>query len=485
MWSSARKIGLTATGLAVLVPLLVPTFTAPVRRRRAAAAATVTLENPIVDMRRDLFQGEDIEPGAGDHPDPTRAICGSASSTSSTARRGDPRARHPGRAACQRAGAAAARPRWTVRAEGRRATVEISDELRLPVAAGAVPGRLGRGARATGATTARTLDFYSAVKDQIAAGHALRAQRGRPRAADERARRGRPRPRRSSAPTPSSPRRPRHRAHSSPARSPRARTASTSRPSRCRSGSARTAASSTPSTGPTGNGTEDLVQFLGTGDGGRIGYCEQFAASMAVMARSLGIPARVAVGFLRPETSPGRLRLQLPRHARVAGAVLRGHRLGALRADPAGAPAASRPTPPGSVPRGQPTSSSRRPPAPSPDPDRPPAACRRGQQRRRLGARLVTSSSARALVLRSCVVLAPRTARAWLRRRRWAAADHPGRAGRGCLGRDARHRARPRGRLVGPVTLRTRALELVRSSVGPGDEDTIGAGGEPRARGQP
>ena len=34
------------------------------------------------------------------------------------------------------------------------------------------------------------------------------------------------------------------------------------------------------------------------GDGGRTGYCEQFAAAMAVMARDLGIPARVAVGFL-------------------------------------------------------------------------------------------------------------------------------------------------------------------------------------------
>ena len=29
----------------------------------------------------------------------------------------------------------------------------------------------------------------------------------------------------------------------------------------------------------------------------RVGYCEQYAAAMAVMARSLGIPTRVAVGF--------------------------------------------------------------------------------------------------------------------------------------------------------------------------------------------
>ncbi len=50
-----------------------------------------------------------------------------------------------------------------------------------------------------------------------------------------------------------------------------------------------------------GNGADDLVRFLSEGEGGRTGYCEQFAAAMAVMARELRIPARVAVGFLQPE----------------------------------------------------------------------------------------------------------------------------------------------------------------------------------------
>ncbi|MFC6285595.1 transglutaminaseTgpA domain-containing protein [Nocardioides sp. GCM10027113] len=50
-----------------------------------------------------------------------------------------------------------------------------------------------------------------------------------------------------------------------------------------------------------GNGTDDLIRFLSEGEGGRVGYCEQFAASMAVMARTLGIPSRVAVGFLVPD----------------------------------------------------------------------------------------------------------------------------------------------------------------------------------------
>jgi transglutaminase-like putative cysteine protease len=49
-----------------------------------------------------------------------------------------------------------------------------------------------------------------------------------------------------------------------------------------------------------GNGTDDLVRFLSEGDGGRTGYCEQFASAMAVMSRVVGIPARVAVGFYQP-----------------------------------------------------------------------------------------------------------------------------------------------------------------------------------------
>lgn len=48
-----------------------------------------------------------------------------------------------------------------------------------------------------------------------------------------------------------------------------------------------------------GDGGADLLAFLDD----RVGYCEQFAASMAIMARVLGIPSRVAVGFLSPDRS--------------------------------------------------------------------------------------------------------------------------------------------------------------------------------------
>jgi len=44
-----------------------------------------------------------------------------------------------------------------------------------------------------------------------------------------------------------------------------------------------------------GTSSSALVNFLEN----RQGYCEQYAAAMAVMARTVGIPARVAVGYLR------------------------------------------------------------------------------------------------------------------------------------------------------------------------------------------
>lgn len=46
-----------------------------------------------------------------------------------------------------------------------------------------------------------------------------------------------------------------------------------------------------------GTGAGDLVSFLRD----RTGYCEQYAATMALMSRTLDIPARVAVGFLGPQ----------------------------------------------------------------------------------------------------------------------------------------------------------------------------------------
>lgn len=45
-----------------------------------------------------------------------------------------------------------------------------------------------------------------------------------------------------------------------------------------------------------GHGTDALTAFLDPATG-RVGYCEQFAGAYAALARSLGLPSRVAVGF--------------------------------------------------------------------------------------------------------------------------------------------------------------------------------------------
>lgn len=45
---------------------------------------------------------------------------------------------------------------------------------------------------------------------------------------------------------------------------------------------------------PAGHGVNDILYFL---ERSQQGYCEQFAGTMAVLARALGFPARVAVGF--------------------------------------------------------------------------------------------------------------------------------------------------------------------------------------------
>ena len=50
-----------------------------------------------------------------------------------------------------------------------------------------------------------------------------------------------------------------------------------------------------------GSGMDLLAAFV-TDD--RVGYCEQFAAAMAAMGRTLGIPSRIAVGFLDGESQP-------------------------------------------------------------------------------------------------------------------------------------------------------------------------------------
>lgn len=53
---------------------------------------------------------------------------------------------------------------------------------------------------------------------------------------------------------------------------------------------------------PPGHGGDALETFLFST---KRGYCEQFAGAFAAMARAVGLPARVAVGFTPGETEPG------------------------------------------------------------------------------------------------------------------------------------------------------------------------------------
>lgn len=53
---------------------------------------------------------------------------------------------------------------------------------------------------------------------------------------------------------------------------------------------------------PGGSDEDALASFLAD----RVGYCEQFAATMALMARSVGIPSRVVVGFTQGRLEEGR-----------------------------------------------------------------------------------------------------------------------------------------------------------------------------------
>ena len=205
------------------------------------------------------------------------------------------------------------------------------------MAAHAVPGQLGGGARRL-ALRPHDAGLHQRRRQQDHRRHQLPAHRARPPAVGRRPRErdARRRPR-SSPRTPRSPATCRPRCASSPARSPTASARSSSRRSPCSSGSGSTAASATRWTGPPGNGTDDLVTFLGTGDDGRVGYCEQFAADHGAD----GPVARHPLAGRRrlPASGPGRpehLRLQLARPARLARDVLRRHRLGAVRADTSG-----------------------------------------------------------------------------------------------------------------------------------------------------
>ena len=65
VWSAARRIGLVSTGLAVVAPFLVPTITASWfdggNGDGTGTGSGVDVTNPIVDLKRDLARGADVD----------------------------------------------------------------------------------------------------------------------------------------------------------------------------------------------------------------------------------------------------------------------------------------------------------------------------------------------------------------------------------------------------------------------------------------
>jgi len=102
-----------------------------------------------------------------------------------------------------------------------------------------------------------------------------------------------------------------------------------------------------------GNFTYDLRTAPGTGDPAivdflrfRRGYCEQFAATMAAMARSLGVPARVDVGFTAGRLGDDGLTHVISAHDAHAWPELWLPNIGWTRFEPTPGTAASNPSVP-------------------------------------------------------------------------------------------------------------------------------------------
>ncbi len=306
VWSSARTIGVTATALALVVPLLLPTFAGTLFDGGSGtgngSGDAVSISNPMVDLKRDLTRGADVDlvRVSTRDPDPSYLRITVLDSFDGNAWRPADR----DIPVEQRAYGAVPRPGGLAGQRGHQGVRRHDQHQRLlpvPLAADAVPvrrrrrtGRLalrpvhpGLHQRLGGPDRGRTV-----LPGALARGPADRGPAGR-RAPGHRCR--------SRCPTPRCPRTSPPRWAAWPAASPPTGTSKFEKAVALQQwfrvdGGFRYSLRQSP-----GNGTDDLVGFLSTGPDGRVGYCEQFAAAMAVMGRTLGIPSRVAVGFLRPE----------------------------------------------------------------------------------------------------------------------------------------------------------------------------------------
>ncbi len=307
--SSARKIGLTATALAVVVPLLVPTLGAGLLAGKQNGAGngtgSVSLSNPMVSLRRDLVQGRDVNLVYVTTPEPDPSYLriavldqfdGSAWLPGGRAIPGQQRADGP---MPPPPGLDPSVPRTVVPYSVRIASAFQSRWLPAPYPVSWI------NASGDWRYDTTTMDYISTARDQTTAGMSYRLRALVPTISARRLAKANPPPVDLEAKY---------------TKLPKDLPASVERLAR------RVTAHETTDYGraarlqewfqgdggftyslqhASGDSMQQLARFLGTGPGSRIGYCQQFAGAMALMGRALGIPSRVVVGFLHPQYVSG------------------------------------------------------------------------------------------------------------------------------------------------------------------------------------
>lgn len=482
VWSSARKIGFSATGLAVVIPILVPSFSLRFFDGNGGPGGdgdSVSLSNPILDMRRDLMRGEDrdlvqVQTADGDPSYLRISVLDSFDGeTWEPSGRDIPKDQQAEGLIPRAPGLDASVERQTV-----PWSIEITDEFESRWLPAPYPV-YSINASGDWRYDRRTLDFISAVEDQSTAGmqYDLEAVELSPTTEQLV----------SSAAAPAT------------VFGPNTELPEMTPPvigeladevtSGARNKFEQAAALQqwfrvdgdfeySLDRSEEGNGLEQLERFLTEGEDGRVGYCEQFAAAMALMGRSLNIPSRVAVGFLRPEQVASTDSYVYSSHDLHAWPEMYFEGIGWVRFEPTpgirtgNVPGYTRPqdgrsdNPDASSSSAAAAPSLNRFDQPSTAPGDASASAADGPAS--LSGVLVALAAVAGL---AAFALAPRLVRGWRRRRRWSAATTPA-----ALAETAWLELRDSALDLGvswsdSVTLRTRARELVRSFGRPGGDD--------------
>lgn len=492
--SSARRIGLTATGLALVAPVVIPTFSGgllPGNGPGGNGGGAVNISNPLVNLKRDLVRGrnQELVTVTTDAPDPSYLRISVLDSFTGGAWEPSNRSIPPENRAEGTVppppGLDPAVPRREVRyslaVSGSFASTWLPTPY--PVRSINVPGDWRY--------DTRTLDFVSADDGVTTAGlhYSLTALDVTPRVEDLLAAPAAP----DSIYTPYTalPDNLPPRVKDLARRVTDGLTTKFEQAVRLQRWFREDGAFTYSLTPAAGTGSDDLLAFLSNGPGGRVGYCEQFAAAMAVMGRTLGIPSRVAVGFLRgrrvgPSTFVYRA------HDLHAWPEMYFSGVGWVRFEPTPGDRAS--SVPGYTAGQADTAQPTQLPSPAPGSTQPQTG---PQNRRRLDPGVIGGSDTSggggiwatvlAIVAVVGLLLAPGLGRAVLRRRRWASADSPGEMAEAGW-REVRDTALDlRMSWDDSVTLRTAAKRAAAAFGRPGADDSNGhvRGGERGAAANP